>query len=388
MKIVKALHVVASLSLEWGGPTKVVVELTEALARKGLDISIFSPVREGEEAKVIYPQGVRVRLFKQGGLSALWTSYSRELAKAAREEVPNVDLVHIHEPWHHPHFAAYRAAKRARKPYIITPHGAFDPWCLNFKPLKKRIYSALIQKRTLREAGALHAITKEEIHQIRAFGANGYIAMIPNGINSSDYRELPPREQFENSYPELVDKRVVLFLSRIHPKKGLDLLATTFGQIAEERNDALFVIVGPDDGGYQAQVEQMLKANGVRDKTIFTGMLTGQEKLAALSRADIFVLPSYSEGFSMAILEAMICGLPVVITHQCHFPEVDGAKAGIVIDPDSNQLAEALAKLLDDPKLREEMGANGRRLILEKYTWDKIADQMIQLYEQVLRSRK
>jgi len=121
------------------------------------------------------------------------------------------------------------------------------------------------------------------------------------------------------------------------------------------------------------------------EKVTFTGMLTGKEKLAALSRADIFVLPSYSEGFSMAILEALAWGLPVIITHQCHFPEVAEVRAGIVIDPDSAQLAEAMIELLDNPKLCEEMGNNGRRLVIERFTWDKIANQMIELYQRVLK---
>jgi len=117
-------------------------------------------------------------------------------------------------------------------------------------------------------------------------------------------------------------------------------------------------------------------------------MLTGNEKLAALSRADIFVLSSYSEGFSMSILEAMACGLPVVITKQCNFPEVEGIGAGKIIDADANHLSEALIELLDNPELCKDMGDRGKRLVMEKYTWDKVADQMIAAYEEILGGRK
>jgi glycosyltransferase involved in cell wall biosynthesis len=132
----------------------------------------------------------------------------------------------------------------------------------------------------------------------------------------------------------------------------------------------------------------MFAAEGVIGKTVFTGMLTGWDKLAALARADLFVLPSYSEGFSIAVLEALTCRLSVVITHQCYFPEVAEADAGIVLEPDIAQLVEALDKLLNDYDMRCKMGENGHRLILEKFTWDKIVDQMIRLYEEVLKSQK
>ena len=381
----KVLHVVASLSPTWGGPVPAVKGLTEAMAKKGLSVTVFAPVVQDSSHGVIQLEGVRVALFKQNLLSKIWRAYSSELAKALYREIEGFDLVHIHEIWHHPHFAAYRAARKAKKPFIITVHGALEPWCLNYKALKKRIYAVLIQRRTLNRAAAIHAITQEEVEHIRAFGVDSPIFTIPNGIDSEEFSELPPREELEKLYPELQGKKVVLFLGRIHPIKGLDLLARAFGQVARGCKDVHLLIVGPDEGGYRGEVERLLASEGVIEEVTFTGMLTGKEKLAALSRADIFVLPSYSEGFSMAILEALACGLPVITTRQCHFPEVAEARAGIVIDPDAAQLAGAMVEFMDDSKLREEMGSNGRRLVMERFTWDKIADQMIGLYQRVLK---
>jgi len=243
-----------------------------------------------------------------------------------------------------------------------------EPWCLNYKALKKRIYAALIQRRILNKAAAIHTITQEEVEHIKAFGVDSPIFTIPNGIDLEEFSELPPREEIEKLYPELQDKKVVLFLGRIHPKKGLDLLARAFGKIARERKDVHLIIVGPDERGYRSEVERLLVSEGVVEKVTFTGMLTGREKLAALSRADICVIPSYSEVRSIVALEAIICRLPVIITRQCHFPEVAEARAGIVIDSDSAQLAEAMVKLLDNTKLREEMGNNGRRLVMKRFT--------------------
>lgn len=371
----KVLHVAASLNPAWGGPTKVVTELTEALAKKGIEVSIFAPLENSKE--ICIPKGVDVKLFPKGFLSKFWTSYSSSLAKALMKEVFDFDLVHIHEIWHHPHYAAYKATKLARKPFVITIHGALDPWCLNHKAFRKRVYATLIQKRILKEASGLHAITEEEVKSMSNFVNNQNIFLIPNGLNPEDFENLPERSEIELLYPGLKRKKVILFLGRIHPIKGLDLLAKAFGKLARTRNDIILLIVGPDNYGYAKQVKQMLKIEGVMDKVIFTGILTGHMKLSVLSRADIFVLPSYSEGFSMAILEAMICGLPVIITRQCNFPEVESVGAGKVIDPDVISLSKAMIELVDNPELCKDMGSKGKRLVMEKYIWDKIADQMI-----------
>jgi glycosyltransferase involved in cell wall biosynthesis len=382
----KILHVVISLSPEWGGPTKVVGELTEALAKKGLEISIFAPVKKGDEARIIRPEGVNVRLFRQGFFARWWPGYSPGLARAVTQEVGKFDLVHIHELWSHPHLTASRVARKSGKPYVVTIHGALGPWAIKYKALKKKIYSVLIQRRILQEASALHAITNEQVKHIRVFGVNNQIVMIPNGVNPDAFQTLPGRQELEQFYPQLTEKQVVLFLGRLNPIKGLDILAKAFGKIAKWREDIYLLIVGPDEGGYQAQIEKLLKKGEALNRVIFTGILTGDKKLFALSRADIFVLPSYSEGFSMAILEAMGCGLPVIITRQCHFPEVAEAGAGLVIEPAVDQLAAAMEKLLNEPQLRQEMGSNGRRLIAEKFTLDKIAEKMIEMYKEVLKN--
>jgi len=371
----------------WGGAPKAAIDWAKALARKGVDVSVFTIGSESEEQYVLQKAKLAVYLSPEckSRIMRWWPFYTRALSGILAVEVPKHDIVHIHEIWHYPCYAAYRAASKVRKPYIVTVHGELEPWCLNYKALKKRVYAALIQRRILNRAAAIHAITQEEAKHIRAFGVNRPIFTIPNGINPEEFSELPPREEIEKFYPELQGKKVVLFLGRIHPKKGLDLLARAFGQVARERKDVHLVIVGPDERGYGSEVKRLLASEGVIEKVTFTGMLTGKEKLAALSRANICVIPSYSEVRTIVALEAMICGLPLIITRQCQFPEVGEARAGIVIDPDSAQLAGAMVELMDDPKLREEMGNNGRRLVMERFTWDKIADQMIGLYQRVLK---
>lgn len=383
----KILHVATSLSPVWGGPTKVVTELSEALIQKGLEVSIFSPVQKEDESKIMRPRGVNPYLFPQSALSKCWPGYSSALARAVRQQVANFDIIHIHEIWHHPHFAAYKAAKFARKYFIVTIHGALEPWCLNHKAFKKIIYSNLIQKRILREAAGIHAITEEEIKNISNFVDNKNIFLVPNGLNLEEFKNLPDKERFENLYPVVKGKKIILFLGRLHPKKGLDLLAKAFGTILKNKDDIELVIAGPDNIDYSDQIIKILKAENAINNTTFTGMLTGNEKLAALSAADIFVLPSYSEGFSISVLEAMACGLPVVITKQCNFPEVEKVGAGKVIDADAGCLSKVLIELLDNPGLCKVLGDNGKRLVMRKFTWDKVADKMINAYKEILKDQ-
>jgi glycosyltransferase involved in cell wall biosynthesis len=381
----KVLHVAASLSPEWGGPVAVIANLTHALEATGVKCTVFATTGRRVGTDPASLDGVETHLFPTGPLARLWVGHAPGLARALSWAVPDYDLVHIHELWHYPHYAAYRAAQEAGKPYVVTVHGELDPWALGHKRLKKQVYMTAVQRRILQGAAALHAITAAEEQQIQSLGFVPPVAIIPNGIYPETADCLPTPDEFLTHYPELVGKRIILFLGRIHPKKGLDILAKAFGQLVQSRQDISLVIAGPDEGGYCRQVEDMLKEARALDRTVFTGMLTGTEKLAAFSAASVFVLPSYSEGFSVAILEAMACGLPVIISHQCRFPEVAEAGSGLVIGSDAEQLHAALAHLLDHPEEGREMGRRGRQMVIQKYTWDSVANRVRQLYSAILQ---
>lgn len=380
----RILHVAASLSSRRGGPSSMIAGLTGALARQGAEVSVFAV--SDNEAPVPMDSSIKLRLFNKNGLSSIWPYFSRDMAEALRAEVKDFDVIHIHELWHYPHYAASRAALRYAKPYLVTVHGMLDPWCLNHKAFKKMIFSALLEKRILSQSAGLHAVAEKEVDHIRCFVDHRNIFYIPNAIEPSGFRFTPDTLRvFSAQYPELDEKKVVLFLGRLHPIKGLDLLARAFAGMALDRQDVHLLIVGPDSDGYKGRFMEMLKSAGVLVKTTFTGILEGEAKLSALARADIFVLPSYSEGFSMSILEAMFCRLPVVITRGCNFPEVESSGAGLVVASDDLAIGKAVGDLIDNPALRQSMGERGYKLVLDKFTWDKIASQMLKRYCSVLR---
>ncbi len=378
------LHVAACMSAEWGGPVPFVEALAQEQARLGLQVQVLSTSMRTSQVEQPAQAGLTLRAFPQDRLARLWTAHSTQLARQIRRAVRDVDIVHVHEIWHHPHAVACSAARRYEKPYIVTPHGALDSWCLAQKRLRKDVFAALAQRRYLRHAAAVHALTDDEESAIRAFGTAAPIEVIPNAIEVTRFLDLPPYHAFEEMHPELTGKTVILFLARLHPKKGLDILARAFRGVAESLPEAHLVVAGPDSYGYRATIEGVLNAGGLQDRVTFTGMLVGDQKLEALSRADVFVLPSYSEGFSMSILEAMACRLPVLITHQCHFPEVATNKAGIVVNPRGQDVEAALITLLVNPQLRHEMGQRGFRLVESQYTWRHTTERVVRMYERAL----
>lgn len=378
----KVLHIAASLSPDWGGPANVTLELSEALGKKGVAVTIFA-ISKGEYIEEI--KGVTIRTFPESSLSNLWTSYSPRLSRALKKEIFNFDLIHIHELWHYPHYAGYKAAKNANRPFIVSIHGGLEPWCLKHKAFKKRIYSIFIQKKILKEASGIHVNTQREIKNILNFVENKNIFVVPNGIKLEEFRILPNKEIVENLYPEIKNKKIILFLGRIHPIKGLDILAKAFSKVLEKKRDIQLMIAGPGNSSYKLQIVKILKEENALNNTTFTGMLMGDIKLAALNKADIFILPSYSEGFSIAILEAMASRIPVIITKNCNFDEVEKIEAGKVINANVNELSNAIIELLDNPELCRKMGDRGKIFVDEQYSWDKIADMMINEYEKIIK---
>ena len=382
----KVLQVIASLAPSWGGPTRVVISLADLLQERGIRCRIVAPEFPPGEV-VLRPRSSEYEVFPCKWLCRWWKGYSPPLMSRLAEIAKDFDLIHIHELWHYANFAAFRAAKKENKPFVITLHYALDSWRLNHKALRKKIYLRLIQRKILNSASAFQALTLKEAENIRAFGLSQPVAVIHNGIFPKDFENLPRPEQFESLYPQLRRKKVLLFLGRIHPMKGLDLLVNSFANVVSKRDDVALVVAGPDEG-YRSKVERFLKAKGIREKAIFCGILSGEEKLAALSRADIFVLPSYSEGFSIAVLEALACGIPVVISESCNFPEVRKAKAGLVVDLNIEKIAQALDTLLGNRELRVEMGKNAKRLVVENFSWDNVADEIALWYRDVLSGEK
>lgn len=379
--MLNVLHVTPSMSLTWGGPTVVVSELTSELSRQSVSCEIVTTRGYRVGVDQISPPGVPIHSFDTEFPAQFWTAYSPKLSRFLNERADSFDLIHIHQVWHYPGYAAFRFARKHKLPCILTIHSELSEWSLRQKTLKKRIYRLVLLDRILRNVNALHAITRAEKEQVVKLGYETPVVVAPNGIEPAPFEALPDPAEFLQRFPVLKGKRIILFLGRLHAKKGLDILARSFSTIARRFEDTVLLVVGPNKFGTREKMESILSSEGLLDRTVFTGLLTGEDKLAAMSCADLFVLPSHSDVLGIAVLEAMAAQLPVVITKGCEFPEVSEYGAGLVVETDEAPITEAITKLLSDADLCRRMGQQGYKLVTKRYTWQTTAATMANLYK-------
>lgn len=385
----KILHVIANLAPRYGGPSQACWEMARAVARLGHEVSIYTTNQDGPGElavpvnRPVWREGVEVRYFPIQ-TPRFWGT-SLPLARALRRKVPASDLVHIHSLYLFHNLVAGHWCRRFAVPYLVRPHGTLDPFIYWRHRRRKRLMEHLFEHRNIRQAAALHFTTAAEAKLAAPFTFQTPGLVVPLGINFEEFAVLPELSKFRCRHPEIGDKHIILFFGRINFKKGLDILAQAFGAVARRRQDVHLVIAGPDNEGWGGRVRTWLGEEGVLDRTTFTGMLLGLEKLAVLRDASLFVLPSYSENFGLAVIEAMAAGLPVIISDQVNiWREVQAGGAGRVIPVDPAALAAQILDLLDKPETAGRMGQEGRLLVQERFQWNGIARSLAAAYERII----
>jgi glycosyltransferase involved in cell wall biosynthesis len=346
-----------------GGMVPSILGMTGGLAEQGGDVRIVTPTPSRIESRRI-PRGVRLE-----GPEA-------DLERAVRW----ADIVHIHGLWQGHTRRAAAEARHHRIPHLIAAHGMADPWAVRQKRWKKWLYSLLIENRNLRGCSCLHALTRPEVDYLREFAPKAPVAWVPNGVDLSVLDRLPPRAEFEVDHPEIRDKFVLLFFSRVHKKKGLDLLAPALAKVAQDHPEIHLLMAGIDDGAL-APFLAVADSLGLKKRITYVGHVDGEEARKVWSAADAFILPSYSEGFSMSVLEALGCGLPSIITTACNFPELARENAGICVPPTLDGIVQGLRDLLEmSGDELERIGSRGRLLVEQSYTWERQAEQLAKVY--------
>jgi glycosyltransferase involved in cell wall biosynthesis len=311
-------------------------------------------------------------------------AFSPALSRRLDEVLPGCRVLHIHNLWQYPQYAAYRAAQERRIPYVVSPHGSLDPYLRRHGRVRKRLASLLWQQNMLDNAVMLHVTTRAEEELIADIAPHVPRRVVPCGIHAHQFTELPPREQFRDRYLAGYDGPLIMFLSRLTYKKGLDALVRAFAHARRELECRL-AVVGPDDEGLQPSLARLAEELGVGREVVFAGPVYREGRLAALASCDVWALSSYTENFGIAVVEAMAAGCAVAVSSSVNLaPEIAAANAGVVAGLSPDQFGEALLEILANDRRRAELQARARPFA-ERYDWRAVAPEMVEMYREAAR---
>jgi glycosyltransferase involved in cell wall biosynthesis len=390
--MIRSLHVIPSLSVKHGGPSYAVRAMARALATVDVDVTIATTDDDGDDARLKVPIGEPIKeeaatiyYFRR---NVLPYKVSFGLNRWLKSNVAKFDVVHIHALFSFSSTTAAHATRRHRVPYIVRPLGVLNRWGLeNRRAFLKQISLRLVELPILRDAAAIHYTSEAE--KLEA-------SRISNTIRSQKSAVIPlPIEvakgnpgDFRQRFPQVAGRRVILFLSRIDEKKGIELLLNAFADVRRQISDTVLVVAGNGAANYVQKLSERAKSLAIADAVIWTGHLDGAIKWGAFAAADLFVLPSYSENFGVAVAEALAHGLPVVTTDRVGLAkEIRAANAGIIVAPDSTEIARALTALLEDPHRLQLVSMNGRKLSQTRFSLEYVGTTLSNLYREIADCR-
>jgi glycosyltransferase involved in cell wall biosynthesis len=384
----KILHITTDLSPVFGGHSRACAELCESLAAAGLDVTLLhltSPEHEDFQ-----PAGVTLRKFpRPNSWLGRVSGYSSPVVHELKRLIPQMDLLHLHGAWRYQNWAATRIARRAGVPYIVQPHGSMERWRIRRKPGLKPAFATFFEKMILKHARAVQAESELDRREILHYLPDKDVFVVPCGafpdrLNAGTrYRTLAER------WPALAGHRVALFLSRVDVNKGLDLLIKAFQRVKAGDRGWRLLIVGPDYSGTRARMESLAARVGLAEYLVWAGTATEEERRLALQKCDFYVLPSLSENFGISVLEALFCARPVITTTRTPWERLQQIGAGLIVQPNVRDLAEALERFLPlSPSELDDIGRRGYELARSEFDWHTVAERQREAYQRILNGER
>ena len=378
----KILQLVHTLDPSVGGVATSVLALSRGLARRGNKIDIVVL----DEASAPWIQDVDLSVHALGsGLTSY--RYSRALLPWLRKHGGEYDRVVVNGIWQYLSFAVWRRYAGSSIPYYVFPHGMLDPWfkeTFPLKHLKKWLYWPWAEYRVLRDAAAVIFSSEEERLQARKsfwlYRAREKVS--PLGVEASPI--LPnAKSEFLSRYPQLLSTRNFLFLGRLHPKKGCDILLDAFARLSSRESTSL-ILAGPDQIGWEKDLRRQVESLNLTDRVVFTGMLQGNMKQGAFANADAFVLPSHQENFGISVVEALAAGVPVLISNRVNiWREIDADRAGYIESDDLEGTSRLLQRWIDTrPAEREAIRRSARRCFDQRFEIDRAVDSLLRILDE------
>lgn len=381
---------IPAVAPRYGGPSRAVVEMCRALRGGGVETLIASTDADGGGRLAVEPG----RTTSFGGVPAVffprqWSEafkYSKPLSRWLDEHVADFDVVHIHAVFSHACLAAAGACMRKKVPYVVRPLGTLDPWSLRQKPVRKRLFWHLGVGRMLRNAAAIHYTARAEQRLAEAHGGLARGVVIPLGVETGHAArgERDGREGGDFLSPQ---SPYVLVLSRLHRKKGVELLLPAFLSAVRRQGfgEWKLVLAGDGDAGYLESLRRLVESEGGAGHVVFAGWLDGRKKESALRGAALLALTSHQENFGLCVVEALACGVPALVSPHVNLaPEIGAAGAGWVAPLDSGSLESALLGAMGDAEERARRGRAGVELVRRDFSWDAVVERLTSTYREVM----
>lgn len=389
----KILHIIPSVASVRGGPSKAVLETVKALLNLGVEAEILTTNDNGDDLldvplyELIEYKQVPIQFFPRFSPpinSIREFAFSTQIATWLWRNISKYDLLHVHAIFSYTSTVAMAIARFKGIPYIVRPLGQLNKWSLQQSAHKKQIYLKLIERANLKHSWAIHLTSQQEQQEVSSLSLGAPSFVLPHGLSIP----LPipnARHRLRKLLNVPDDEPIILFLSRLHPKKGLDYLIPALGKVTDHR--FTFVLAGSGSKEYEAEIESCLCSNNIRDRTYLTGFVTGELKNLLIQGSNLFALTSHAENFGIAVLEALAVGVPVLLTSGVALASVvQQHQLGYVTQLDVSAIASAIEYYLTHPQAVKDMSDRARQLIMEQYTWDSIAQEMFLVYQKITNS--
>lgn len=390
---VRILHVLPLITARAGGPVAFATEGAEALAALGVRSTLFAtdlghgpasgqwrPVEPDELPSNVDQLDLHLFPVRPPRRLARSPSMSARLGQVVGE----FDLLHIHSLWLYPQFAAQRAARRGGVPYVVSPHGALDPYLRRYGRVRKAITDQAWQRRMLDKAALLHITTAQEGKLIADIAPQTPRGIVPVGISTERLLARGDGERFRRKHLPGRRGDIVLFLGRVTYKKGIDVLIRSFAHVAREIEDATLVVAGPDDERLRPSLEEIARSEGIAHRVVFPGPLYQEDRADAFAASAVWALSSYTENFGVAVMEALAVGLPTIVSTEVNLAEaIRESDAGVVAGLDPSEFGGALLGLLRDEAVRDGLRDRGRAFAAG-YDWSAVAPQLEAMYRRAL----
>jgi len=374
----KILQVIPRFNPKHGGELNVAVNLSRYMVKRGHQVTLLTTDWDIdlEYLEKVRRDGVEVILFKAYANLCLFIP-SPSMSKWLDRNIKDYDIAHLNGARSYQNNLIRKYARKHGVPYVMQAHGSIMR--IVERKRIKQLYDWVWGYKVYRDASKFIALSQSEVEAHKSMGIKeSEVLILPNGVDLSEFKDLPVRGEFRKKYGIKDSEKIVLYLGRLHKSKDIDLLINAFADLSKKQENVKLLLVGPDER-YAHILEKLVEDLNIKEKTIFTGSVVGREKLSAFIDADVFVNPTFY-GFPITFVESCICGLPIITTNKGDRLEWMNGKVGYVVDPDKEKLGNAILEILKDERIKEEFSKNAEKISQEEFNWEKISKELELIY--------